>query len=404
MATLVKRGGTYHGRHIIRESGKRREITKSMRTGDQRVAFARLAEWEKELDADRHGEHYSPPFEDASRRWINGQAQVNEPTTITRYETSLRQLNPFFRGRRLSSLTTADLEKFEAKRRRDPGRTLAKPGERGVTAVKDNGRGKRKAQVFAPVTGSSIRRDLSCLSALLSYATSMGWVSENIVPKFLNKDGKRKSLKATNARTRYLSHPEQSRLELAAAARKQGSEFDRRMFLDALVLAIETGIRKEEMHKLRWQDVQLGIRPQIAVIGKGRKRRSVPLTPRAAEIVAGILLPPTRPRGTDWVICRADGRRIGSFDKALDEACKRAGINDFTWHDLRRTCGCRLLQDRGFSMTHVRDWMGHSSADVTERHYAFLRTEDLHAAVERSEELKSERPAAEVVPLRRRGG
>jgi hypothetical protein len=47
--------------------------------------------------------------------------------------------------------------------------------------------------------------------------------------------------------------------------------------------------------------------------------------------------------------------------------------------------------------------MGHSSVAVTEKHYAFLRVEDLHAAVERSEAAKAERPAAEVLPLRRRG-
>ncbi|MBX9590326.1 MAG: hypothetical protein K2X43_13545 [Hyphomonadaceae bacterium] len=58
------------------------------------------------------------------------------------------------------------------------------------------------------------------------------------------------------------------------------------------------------------------------------------------------------------------------------------------WHDVRRTCGCRLLQGvvidgvmRKLSMERVSKWLGHSSITVTERHYAFLTVDDLHEAV-----------------------
>ena len=67
--------------------------------------------------------------------------------------------------------------------------------------------------------------------------------------------------------------------------------------------------------------------------------------------------------------------------KILKVAARRAGINDLIWHDLRRTCGCRLLQDYGASMKEVCDWLGHSSVLVTEQRYAFLRVDDLHRRV-----------------------
>ena len=70
------------------------------------------------------------------------------------------------------------------------------------------------------------------------------------------------------------------------------------------------------------------------------------------------------------------------------------------WHDLRRTCGCRLLQDRKFAMEEVSKWLGHSSTKVTEQHYAFLHIDQLDEAVERSEarvvELHQRRSAQPV--------
>ena len=48
-----------------------------------------------------------------------------------------------------------------------------------------------------------------------------------------------------------------------------------------------------------------------------------------------------------------------------------AGLQDVEWHDLRRTRGCRLLQDKGFTLLQVSRWLGHSSVRVTEKHYAF---------------------------------
>lgn len=70
-----------------------------------------------------------------------------------------------------------------------------------------------------------------------------------------------------------------------------------------------------------------------------------------------------------------------------------AGVPDVRWHDLRRTCGCRLLQDHGLSIEKVSKWLGHQSIAVTERAYAFLNVEHLHKAIEHAPAL--ERPVIE---------
>ena len=50
---------------------------------------------------------------------------------------------------------------------------------------------------------------------------------------------------------------------------------------------------------------------------------------------------------------------------------------DLRWHDLRRTCGVRLLRDRRMSMEEVQLWLGHEDIQVTQDSYAFLEEEDL---------------------------
>ena len=69
------------------------------------------------------------------------------------------------------------------------------------------------------------------------------------------------------------------------------------------------------------------------------------------------------------------------MNKGMKAARRRAGLKALRWHDLRRTCGCRLLQDHAMSMEGVKEWLGHSTVVVTERTYAFLEIEHLHRAV-----------------------
>jgi integrase/recombinase XerD len=126
-----------------------------------------------------------------------------------------------------------------------------------------------------------------------------------------------------------------------------------------------------------------------AEVAKSRKRRDVPLFERAMELLRDL---PISNRSPYVFVPQGEGIRYSegspTMYEALQKAVRRANkarklrgdpeMAHVEWHDLRRTCGCRLLQDRGFAMHEVQKWMGHSSVQVTERHYAFLETEQLH--------------------------
>lgn len=372
MASLMNRKGVWYGRHVFYVNGKRKEKKVSFETGDEKVARRRLARWQNELDAAKWGEASPILLEDAARRYMSQQAALLRPNTRVRYATSMKQVVPFFAGRRLDSISKGDLLRFMHKRKRDAGR---------------GGRGK--------VADASIRRDLALLSSILSFAIANEWIEHNPVPPFLRDQ--RKVLKRGDARTRYLSHEEESRLLVAILNGPQHNRALAQLHHDMVEFAIETGLRQAEQHNLKWEQVQFGVRPSLVISEtKSGKPRKVPLTDRAQMVLHRRAQHPTSPY-VFWF--GRKGAKLGSMKRAFAAAVSRAGLKDVRWHDLRRTCGCRLLQDRGATMTQVRDWFDHSSVAVTEKHYAFLEEGSLHDLVSGPAPRGGVRPP--IVPLSR---
>jgi integrase len=185
------------------------------------------------------------------------------------------------------------------------------------------------------------------------------------------KRRKKRGLRESPPRTRYLSHEEEISLLAHTTPAVRA----------AIAFAIDTGFRRGEQFGLTWDKIDLQV-GEILLEGttKSGKPRRVPLLPRSAQILAQL---PRHIRGR-YVFCHRNGDRYVNMEKGLKAARRRAGIRALRWHDLRRTCGCRLLQEHGLSMEGVKEWLGHSSVLVTERAYAFFEIEHLHRAVQKS--------------------
>jgi integrase len=222
---------------------------------------------------------------------------------------------------------------------------------------------KRRQQGVSP---STIRRDLACLSSLLTSCVDWEWIDSNIVPAYLRRRSKR-GLKEGAPRTRYLPEAEEVLLLNAATAEVR----------KAIILAIDTGLRREELFSLRWTQVDLdrGIIRTTTKTRSGRPR-SVPLPERSRSIL------PAFPGVDDYVLINPESKkRYVQMNKGLKGAVRRAGIAPLQWHDLRRTAGCRWLQRDGKSMEEVSILLGHSSVQVTEQRYAFLESEIAAASI-----------------------
>lgn len=336
MVGVYKRGRIWWGR--AQKAGI--EHRRSLETTDRGVAEKRLRAWLAELDRSAWKEKAPRTFDEAAARFITDHLPGLKPASRVRYGVSLKQLAGTFEGVAIENIGKALLSEFETRRRSE--------GVRPPT----------------------IRRDLACLSSILTCCEDWEWLDDgrNPVPAYMRRKAKR-GLKEAPSRSRYLSEAEEAALV---------AECKTPWLRAAVILSIETGLRKEELLSLTWPQVDVPrgvIRTTRAT--KNGKPRVVPLTRRAAQILAQC----GRHRENLFVLHRTSGERYQRLNDGLAAACERAGINDLIWHDLRRTAGCRWLQRDRRSMEEVSTMLGHSSVVLTERTYAFLDDEKVAASI-----------------------
>jgi integrase len=327
MAGLYKRGTIYWGR----AQRKGREYRRSLETANRGVAERRLREWLTDLDAIKWGDKPRRSFNEAAERFIREHLTTVKPSTARRYGDSLKHLALHFGNRTLDQIKSAVLSDFETARRTE-----------GVTAA-------------------TIRRDLACLSGIFTSSIDWEWIEDggNPVTSYMRRRAKR-GLREAPARTRYLSPEEENNLLANASALPR----------IAMQLAIDTGMRREELFSLQWSQVDQ-IRARIVTTNqtKNNKQRHVPLPLRSAQNLAQL------PRRLDcpYVLVNPDtGTRYLAMNKGLKAAMRRAGISDLCWHDLRRTAACRWIQRDGKTMAEVSTLLGHGDVKITSQRYAFL--------------------------------
>lgn len=345
MAGVYRRGRVYWGR--AQRAG--REYRRSLKTADRAVAERRLRDWLADLDAIAWGDKPRRTFDETAARFIREHLTTLRPGGAGRYATSLKVLALHFGGKTLDRIGSAELSEFETARR---------------------GQGRK------PPT---VRRDLACLSSMFASAIDWEWIDDgkNPVPGFLRRRAKR-GLKESQPRTRYLSIEEEAALLAAATPANMRTKKGRQAgkwtcAREAITLAIDTGLRREELFSLHWHQIDMARGVIITTTRtKSGRARMVPLPQRARTILG------TLPRyiDCDYLFVNPDtGTRFLQMNKGLKGAARRAGIVDLRWHDLRRTTGCRWLQRDGKSIEEVSLLLGHSSVTVTEQRYAFLEAE-----------------------------
>jgi integrase len=131
--------------------------------------------------------------------------------------------------------------------------------------------------------------------------------------------------------------------------------------------AVETAMRQGEQLGLRWEDVYLARSVAILPMTKNGEGRAVPLSARAVEILRSI------PRSLSGKVFPVEAKGLYS---AFKSACRRAGIEDYTWHDLRHESVSRWAERGDMSIHELAAISGHKTLQMLKR-YTHLHAEKL---------------------------
>jgi integrase len=227
-----------------------------------------------------------------------------------------------------------------------------------------------------PVT---VVRDLYTLSSVLRRAVKAGELTENPVRRVdkprVDRRGKVRFLdqaEETRLRQALKARDEEMRNRRTVAHNRRQTQHERTLpplthFGDhltaAVLLSMNTGLRRGEALKLRWGSVDFN-RRLLTVEGrnaKNRQTRHVPLNEEAVNVLR------------NWREQAGTGARVFDvvgFQTAWETVLKRARISKFRWHDLRHHFASRLVQ-QGVPLNTVRDLLGHGSVGMSLRYAHF---------------------------------
>ena len=125
---------------------------------------------------------------------------------------------------------------------------------------------------------------------------------------------------------------------------------------------------------LRWPDISFGEKRIILERKmKNNERRILPMNETLSQALKSLLL--VNP-DSEMVFPDVTGDMVGM---AFKRACKRAGIKDFRFHDLRHTFASHLIMG-GANPRTVQTLLGHKDLRMTMR-YSHLSPEHLRDAV-----------------------
>ncbi|MCW2960163.1 MAG: recombinase XerC [Thermoleophilia bacterium] len=146
------------------------------------------------------------------------------------------------------------------------------------------------------------------------------------------------------------------------------------------------GLRVSEVCGIDGGDI---VEDVVHVLGKGRKRRSVPLAPEILEALAEF----HSPSGHRHLFGspKDAARRLApySVEQRIPRLAQRAGILELrvTPHVLRHTFGSLMLAADPTALVPTRDLMGHESVETTNK-YAHTREEARRMALQSMHELR----------------
>jgi integrase len=244
----------------------------------------------------------------------------------------------------LSKITPWHIEEYKKKRLEGEIKLPPEPGSKKRTDWK--------------VKPATINRELACLKHMFSLAIKWKMADENPVKEV-------QLFQEQQIEMRILARDEIDRLVANASPRLK----------PILLIALNTGMRKGEILPLRWHDVDLDNQFFFLKQTKSNKPRKIPMSGFVTDVLRSI-----KKTGEFVFANPKTGKPISDLQTGFKAACRKAGISDLRFHDLRHTAATYMIIG-GIDLVTVKEILGHATIQMTMR-YAHPTPENKRHAVE----------------------
>lgn len=219
------------------------------------------------------------------------------------------------------------------------------------------------------VAPATVDRELDVISQTLRYADDV-W---KIAPVESPFKGLRRP-KYFNERDRRISPSEE--LAILAAARA-----DENLFIEpAIILALETAMRRGELLKVTAADVNFELRHVVARDTKNGRTRNVPISTRATQVLKALIDAQSaedRLNDEPLLALTPNAHKKAFFNRVIP----KSGVVDLHFHDLRHEAISRMAESGRFQLIELQAISGHRDMRMLQR-YAHLCSGQLAAKLD----------------------
>lgn len=290
-------------------------------------------------------------WDDAVYEWTNFISRhVGSPRTAKRYADSLIIASRYFSTMPIASIGKDEINKF-------------------VTA--------RRNQSERPITNATIRRDLQAISSLFDFAEDEGWREGNPA---------RDKMRRLKEHRDPIVLPNEGDYEFVLSRLAPAHA-------DMLRAARATGMRQNELATILRKNFD-PVRGSVLLVGKGRKQRTISLSPEAIAIFsrqpAGLKCDtlfhhngkPITQAAFIFSRARRSAQAARTTAQKAQAKSKQAVAPDFAgfrFHDMRHLYAVEFLRAGGDIYT-LKEHLRHSSVKTTEMYLEFLTPEEAEIA------------------------
>ena len=323
---------------ILKVRGK--QIKRSLKTADLPLAKRRLADLRAKAERLHGKENRNIRFEELAAQWLESIKPSLKPKSLSRRNVAIVGLAKSLKGLPVRAIGFTEIDKWK------------------------RGRG-------AMLSARSHNIELETLNLLLRYACQRGILIDNHAEKFK----RRKQLQAT------VVMPDRAQFTALVKELRNAPRAIASGAADMVEFLAYSGMRVGEAREVRFRDVNFNLGTVLITGGEGgtknHQQRTIPLFPNLRNVIDRVK---TSRRMHD---SNARVFDILSPRGAMELACKRVGLPDFTVHSMRHFFASNAIE-AGINFKVIADWLGHSDGGIlVARTYGHLRSEFSAAMAEK---------------------